>query len=401
MADRITKRAVDAAEPGRTLWDGELRGFGLRVSKTGVRAYVVKYRTVEGRQRFLTIGRHGSPWTPDAARKAALEALAAVRRGEDPAAEKKAKREGVTVEGFGERYFRDHARPRNKTADADEATWRRHVLPRLGGRKLAQVTRADVARLHVAMGHTPIMANRVLALLSSAYTKAAEWGEVAEGMNPTRGVERYAEKPRKRYLSAGELEAVGRALAELEAEGQVSPYALAAIRMIALTGARRDEVLTLRWADVDLAGGVARLPDSKTGEKDVHLPAAAVALLHALPRQAGNPYVFCGKKEGARFVGLRKVWLAVLARADVPHARLHDLRHSFASVAASSGQALGIIGAMLGHTQASTTQRYAHLSADPIKAAAEATGAKIAAAMGGLGGEAIPLRPVASEGGNR
>jgi integrase len=405
MRGKITKRSVDAlkaaADGAETvLWDSELKGFGCRVQRGGAKAYVLHYRAGGGRGaplRKLTIGRHGSPWTPETARKEAKTLLGMIEEGADPAADKMARREAPTIAELAERFLAEHAEAKRKGSTAAE--YRRLldkiILPALGKRKVADVTRADITKLHHANRAAPYQANRVLAVLSKMFNLAERWGLRPDGSNPCRHVEKFAERKRERMLSPAELAQLGEALASYDG----SPYAVAAVKLLVFTGARLGEVLRLKWEWIDFERGEARLPDSKTGAKTLHLPPPARAVLAELPRLDGNPHVIAGAKEGAALVNLEKPWRAIRKAAGLDDVRLHDLRHAFASVAASSGMGLPIIGKMLGHTQAATTARYAHLASDPVKAAAAAVANKIAAAMAAGSGDAgkggatvLPLR---------
>jgi integrase len=229
----------------------------------------------------------------------------------------------------------------------------------------------------------PYQANRVLAFLSALFNWAEKHGLRPDGSNPCRHVEKYREGRRERFLSQAELGRLGDALREAEQDKSCSPWVVAAIRLLTFTGARRNEILTLRWEHVSEEHESLFLPDSKTGRKAIHLNAPALALLQAIPRLEGNPYVICGEKAGQHLVNLEKPWRRIRKAAKLEDVRLHDLRHSFASVAASGGQSLILIGKLLGHSQPATTARYAHLADDPIKAASEAVGGRIAAAMDG------------------
>jgi integrase len=451
MRGKITKRSVDALKPGAggaeaVLWDAELKGFGVRVQRGGGKSYVLHYRVGTGRGaplRKLTIGRHGSPWTAETARTEAKRLLGLVAHGKDPAGAKVAARAAPTVSDFATRFLAEHAEAKRKESTARE--YRRlleHVvLPAIGKRKVADVTRRDIERLHQARRETPTEANRALACLSAMFNIAERWGLRPDGLNPCRHVEKYPQRRRERFLSPAELARLGDALAAHDG----SPYAVAAIKLLVFTGARLGEVLGLRWEWVDFERGEARLPDSKSGAKTLHLPSPALAVLAELPRLDGNPHVIAGAKPGAPLVNLEKPWRAVRDRvtlgmwrdsedekiatliaelsrklkdreptvaefrkaaaageiplpAGLTDVRIHDLRHAFASVAASSGMGLPIIGKMLGHTQAATTARYAHLASDPVKAAAAAVAGKIAAAMWGSGkagkdsAAVVPLR---------
>jgi integrase len=243
------------------------------------------------------------------------------------------------------------------------------------------VTRADVQGLHHGMKDTPYHANRTLALLSKMMNLAERWGIRPDGTNPCRHVERYREKKRQRYLSAVELAELGQVLAKVERERVEWHSVVPALRLLIFTGARVSEILTLRWEWLDFERRCLNLPDSKTGAKVIHLNAPALKVLADLERDGENPHVIRGRLPGTYLVNLKDPWRRIRKRAKIPDVRVHDLRHPFAAVAAGAGSSLPIIGALLGHTQPQTTQRYAHLSADPLKAAAEAVGARIAAAM--------------------
>jgi integrase len=276
-----------------------------------------------------------------------------------------------------------------------------HIAPRdqrgilkpacLGRLRLDQVTHQEIAALHRQMRKTPRAANHVLAFLSSLFSEAQAANLVPEGVNPTRRVKRYAAQPRQRFLTEIELARVGEALNEAQSDGSEDPYALAAIRLLILTGCRRDEILGARWNWVDFDRGLLNLPDSKTGAKPVHLSPAAVEVLKALPRVEDNPFIIVGKRAGQRWINLRKVWVRIRERADlqpdtlsngkVQQVRIHDLRHSFASLLATGGASLPMIGKLLGHTNPQTTARYAHLADDPLRQLNADVGNLISAAL--------------------
>ena len=369
MQGKITKRAADAlaATEGKEviLWDADVKGFGLRVRGGGVKTYLLHYRAGTGRSaplRKFTIGKHGSPWTPDNARKEAERLLGLVRDGADPAAEKTSHKAAPTVLDLGDRFVREHAQTKRKPATAKQ--YRRlldkFIGPAVGRKKVADVTRQDVMKLHNGMSDTPYQANRVLALVSTLFTFAERVGERPDGSNPARHVERFKEAARERMLSGEELARLGDSLTT---SGE-SPYVVSLVKLLVFTGARLGEVLGMRWEWIDFERGEARLPDSKTGRKTIHLPAPALQVLADLPRMAGNPYLICGERAGAHLIGVQRPWQRIRHAAGLDGLRIHDLRHAFASVAASSGLGLPIIGKLLGHTQAVTTMRYAHLAAD-------------------------------------
>ena len=393
MRGKITKRAVDelAKAGDGVLWDGELKGFGARCRGDGV-AYLLRYRLGSGRGapiRTVTIGRHGSPWNPGTARAEARRILAAVATGGDPAGDRQAALEAPTVADAVARFLAEHAEAKRKPSTARE--YRRlleaHVLPALGKRPVGEVTRAEIARLHHALRKAPYQANRVLAVVSKLFSLTELWGWRPDGSNPCRRIERYREAKREAMLSGDELARLGAALEAAEC----SPWAKAAVRLLLFTGARLGEVLGLRWDQVDFERGEARLSDSKTGAKTLQIPPAALAVLAELPRLEGNPHVIAGQRAGAGLVNLSKPWRAIRAAAGLPTLRIHDLRHAFASIGAGAGMGLPIIGRLLGHTQAATTARYAHVQSDPAKAAAAAIAGQIEAAMRGGKGEIVDL----------
>jgi integrase len=285
---------------------------------------------------------------------------------------------------FATRYLAEHAEAHKRASSVaeDRRLLARVIIPRLGRHRLDRIARADVSALHHARRGTPVDANRALALLSKMLNVAEALGLREPGSNPCRGIPRYRELKRERFLSDAEMARLGAVLAEAEREGRESPFVLAAVRLLLFTGARLGEVLNARWADVDLAAGLLRILRPKEGRsKALRLGPPALEVLAKLPRIEGNPYVIVGRKDGGRFVGIQHVWQRVRLRAGLADVRLHDLRHSFASVAAAGGASLPIIGALLGHTQAATTQRYAHLSDDPLRAVAENVSMRIAAAL--------------------
>jgi integrase len=385
MPDKITKRTVDDLSPGRRdllRWDGEVKGFGIRCRPSGAKHYLVKMR-VGGRQRWLTIGRHGSPWTPDSARREALRLLGLKAAGQDPATERDRQKGAVTIAELGARFLTDyvaqHCKPR--TAEEYQRAVEQFINPVLGRQRIADVTRADVARLHHQFRDRPYQANRALAVLSKMMNLAEAWGLRLDGSNPVRHVKKYREDKRERYLTREELQRLGAVLADAQSNATESPFAIAAIGLLVLTGARLTEILTLKWEYVDLQNQVLRLPDSKTGAKLIYLNAAAINLLRGMPRMQGNPHVIAGRNNSARLINLQKPWRRIRSKAKLDGLRIHDLRHSFASVAAGVGMSLPMIGKLLGHSQPATTARYAHLAADPVRAAADLIGTEITTVM--------------------
>ncbi len=280
-----------------------------------------------------------------------------------------------------ERYLREHAATKKKASSAamDQRMLKKHVLPVLGPMRVADVTHPDLANFHHSLRTHPYLANRVVALLSKMFNLAERWGLRPPATNPVRGIERYREKRRQRFLAGDELARLGQGLAEAEAEGAELSSAIALVRFLLFTGCRRGEALGLRWEDVDFERGMAWLRDSKTGQPALVLNAPAKAVLAGLERQ--GEWVFAGKDPEGPLVGVTRIWWRIRSRADLADVRLHDLRHSHASMGAAAGLSLPLIGALLGHRQPATTARYAHLAADPVREASERVAARMAAAL--------------------
>jgi integrase len=370
-------RKARSSDRDTYLWDDDLTGFGLKITPAGRKVYLVQYRIGgrKGRTRRVTIGRHGS-LTPDQARNEAKAILRLVSRGDDPAETKTKTRLENTLDELIEQFLSEHVDTKLKGRSQSE--YRRLIskcIPASLARKpISQIVRADIARLHLSLKETPYQANRVLAVLSKFFNWCEKHGYRSDRSNPAYHVERYKEEQRKRYLSEREIAKLGQTLSEMEREGRESVYIVAAIRLLSLTGARLNEILTLRWDEVDFDRQRLNLSDSKTGTKTVYLNAPALSILSLIPRQEGNPYVICGGKAGIHLINLQKPWRRIRAQAGLDDVRLHDLRHTFASVAVASGMTLPLIGALLGHSQPQTTARYAHLADDPLSSASARVG---------------------------
>ncbi len=393
---KLTKRVVEAVTPGDRdiiLWDTELKGFAGKVTPRGKRVYFVYYRTHDGQQRRPKIGNHGAV-TCEQAREMAQQWLAEVAKGGDPSAVRKAKKEAPTVADLAERYMREHA-PRKKfrSAENDERHWRLHVIPTLGNKKVHAVTREDVTKLHNAMRANSANANRMIALLSKAFNLAELWEWRPDGTNPCRHIEKYEEKKRERYLTPDELQRLGKVLAEAEREQWDTPSIVPLIRLLILTGCRLREIMLSRWSWVDMEAGTLTLPDSKTGAKVILLTPPALAVLNAIERREDNPYIIAGRKPGKHLVTPTNPWGHIKKRAGLPDVRLHDLRHTFGAAGAGSGLSLPIIGALLHHKEASTTQRYSHVHQDPLRRAAERTASTLDGWLNGKSGaEVVKLK---------
>lgn len=427
-ARRLTKAVVDALRPTATeytAFDSKLPGFGVRVRPTGSMSYVAMYRT-GGRNtplRKVTIGKVGK-LTTEEARKEAEAILAKAELGQDVAHERAKARTEQTVSDLCDIYLAEGcATKRASTLVSDRGRIERHIKPLLGRKLIGEVRTADIERFlrDVATGKTAAdvktgkhgraivrggkgTATRTTRLLGGIFTFAVRRGLRAD--NPVAGVRKYEDGQGDRYLTADELQRLGEALREAETTGlpwevslaapgakhlpkdidaqrtKVDPYAVAAIRLLILTGCRLREILNLRWEQVNFERGVMLLPDTKTGWKPVLLGAPALQVLDRLVRVKDCPYVIPGQKPGTPRSDLKRPWDAIRRRAGLNDVRIHDVRHTFASFGASGGIGLTIVGRLLGHKDIKTTNRYSHLADDPLRRAADSVGNALAAAMG-------------------
>jgi integrase len=409
-SSQITKRLIDGLKPRESeyfIWDSSLAGYGVRIQTTGAMSFVVKYRAGSGRAaptRRLTLAKVGTI-TPDEARTLAKKTLGSVAHGADPAAQRAAEKRASTLAEVAEQFLSEHVQAKRSASSAGSYRdlLERLAFPELGKRKADKITSAEIQRLHSKNAHTPYQANRLLRVLSSLFTFAGKAHVVPVGFNPCRGIEYFPEEGRERYLTTQELAQIGEAIREAETVGVpyavdetkpkakhapkesnrrtvIGPHAAAALRLLIFTGARLREILHLKWDHVDFERGLLMLPTSKTGKKTIVLNAPALAVLNDLPK--AGCCVIAGISADKPRSDLKKPWKAVSKRAGLTGVRIHDLRHTHASVGAGAGLGLPIIGKLLGHTQSATTQRYAHLDNDPLKKASEHIGSRLAAAMG-------------------
>ena len=421
-AARIAKRVVDAAKPQAeryTVWDSDLKGFGLRVSPQGTKTYIVRYRAGGGRTgtlRQLVIGRHGVI-TADEARDEARKVLASATKGADPQADRAKVRADITVSELCDLYLEQGvAMKKPSTLITDRSRIERHIKPILGSKRVNAVTLTDIERWmqDVATGRTASKIKPSLAQVKAGQApKDAERRRlndpVAKGGkgtatrtagllggifefavkrkirpdNPVRGLQRYRDRKMERFLSPAELTALGEAMAASDAAGG-NRSATRILRLLALTGARRGEIEQLKWSEVDSDFGCLRLEDSKTGQRIVPIGRVALEVIEAAPKVKGSPFVFPSATDPAKPFGqLQKTWRVVRKAAGLEDVRIHDLRHSFASSGVASGQGLVVLGKLLGHADVKTTARYAHLADDPVRSAADQISSRIADTLAG------------------
>jgi len=402
---KITKAQVDRMQPGDVLQDTELKGFRVRCQGKS-KSFIAYYR-INRRQRWFTLGRYGV-LTVEQARLKAKEVLGSVAGGHDPAAQKDAFRKAPTVAECSELFLAHHVQVRLKPASQ---RYYRDIIeqlinPKIGSLKLRAITRQDVARLHDSYRNKSTYANRMLAIFSAMCNWAEQRGYRDENSNPCRLIPKYKEKACERYLTDAELTRLAQVLIEAEEgagkfeairlaarrHGQrvthsqrpaltASPMAVAAIRVLLFTGARHNEIVKAKWEYLDFDRGILRLPDSKTGQKVIILNSPALKILQSLPRVKDNPYIFAGEVEGKPINSLQNVWERIRKVAGLDDVRIHDLRHSYASTAVGAGFSLAITGRLLGHTQAATTQRYAHFADNPLRKANDTVGNRISTLM--------------------
>ena len=396
-------------------YDDTLTGFGVKATSTGALSWIVEYRPGEGGRRVskrrMVIGTPAT-LSPEKAREAAEKLLASVKLGADPAAERGAARKAETVGDLLDAFVEKHLVEPNLKAGTirlNSGYIKNHIRPAFGAKKATAVTHADISRLRLKIGKThKVAANRVVALIGTIWAFGLKEKILPKGAeNPAADIEPFPEQPRQRYLTEDELRRLGDAIREAETVGipwepdptkkmkhapkpenrltKIDQHSAAALRLLLFTGSRLREILDLRWKEYDASRGLLFLPDSKTGQKTVVLSAPAIAILDAMPRVGA--YVIAGESAGTKDekprADLKRPWGAVRKRAGIEDVRIHDLRHSFASVGAGSDLGLPIIGRLLGHTQASTTQRYAHIAVNPAKRAADLIAGKIADALNG------------------
>jgi integrase len=389
MGEKLTDKFIDKLQPPksgwRITWDDEVPGFGVRVTAAGAKSFVLNYRTRSGRERRYTIG-SAPDWKASTARKHALDIKAKLRTdGYDPLGEIEAERGAPTVEDLAARFLKEHAaKKRRSTREQYQRSFDRYILPALKHRKVAEVQYADIDALHrnVTEENGPYAANRVLACMSKAFTLAIRWRWCDH--NPVKGVERNAEEKRRRYLDGDELARLTKALNK-----HPDQQAANVIRLLLFTGARRGEALAARFDQFDFKAATWTKASSETKQKRDHVVPISAPVLQLLAdiraaakkKKKDSPFVFPGRGSKGHRQELKKDWEQLRRAANIQSARIHDLRHSFASVLASKGASLPLIGALLGHSQPATTARYAHLFLDAQRAAAE-TAASIIAPKG-------------------
>lgn len=380
---KLTKKNVEALEPTGTRYevrDDELIGFSIRVGTTGEKSFYLTYRAGKGRAaplKRLRIGTFPS-MTVEQARQIVKQKLAQIAMGGDPAQEVKEGKNAPLFHEVIEMFLQEHVDAKLKSATQHQyrTLAQNHLIPAFKKMKMADITYRHVAKLHHDLQNTPYLANRCAAVLSKFFDWCEKTGYRDRGTNPVRGLEKYREEKRLKFMESSELEAIGEGIAKLEKQDAIDPTIAAALKVMLLTGARCSEILTLKWEYFNESKEKVLLPNSKTGAKVLPIPPTAWEVISALPRV--NEYCFPGRWGRGHIINVKDTWKRICKAGAISGWRIHDLRHAFASYAANSGKSLPIIGKILGHSQASTTSRYAHLAENPVAQAAAETAAGLA-----------------------
>jgi integrase len=396
VTQRLTQAFVDAQAGGgtdRIVFDSQLPGLGIRVTPTGTRIFVAQAR-VGGRKRRVTVG-FATDMTLAQARSEALQTLAAMRSGVDPTAERKARlraaaAKSITVRELSEQWLVEFVVPKLKprTQFDYRQLLVRHILPALGNLTVAEIDREHVEKLHVAMAKTPRRANYAVAAARGLLSFAIKRG--LRSFNPAVGIKPYRENKRERFLSDAEIGAAADAVSSAETAGVITPFGAAGLRLALFTGARSGEITAFKWEHVDWERRLIRLPDSKNNEpRTIHLSDAAVEVLRTTPHV--SEFIIAGARRNTAYQNLGRAWIKARKYAGLNDVRLHDLRHSYASLAAGRGVSLHLIGKLLGHRDPATTQRYAHLARDVVQSVNDELGAAMQAAIEKPRGKVVKL----------
>jgi len=375
---KITKRFVESIIPHPTkhlsFWNSEIKGFGVIVLPSGRATYCIQYRNEDRVLKRFKLGVH-TQMTTEEARVLAKKHVGRIVHGADPSSQKKKERALPTMEDLANDYIERHGiHKRPGSLKEDLLFLKNYILPELKKQKVAHVTRRSIETLHLKLGKTPYHSNRLLALLSKMFSCAISWGWCSD--NPVKGIQKYHEEKRDRWLEDDELRRFWGALERY-------PTHLSALffKLLLLTGARKGEVLSATWDQFELQKGVWIKPAHLTKQKrKEYLPLSEEALecLDFLKNLTGNSeHLFPGRFPGAPLKNVEFFWKHILREADIQNLRIHDLRHTYASHLVSEGLSLSIVGKLLGHTQAATTQRYAHLADHALRDATGIFGAKI------------------------
>ena len=368
---KLTNKKIDQLIPDTKsyiVWDNEIRGFGVRVNLNSKKTFILKYRVGQGRSarvRKPVIGTYGV-MKVDEARKIARKWLLDASEGNDP---KEVDKTSILLKDFCNVYLQQHANIKKKLSSVieDKRLMRLHIIPNFGNICLKEITRSMITKHHQSMYQTPHGANRFLSLMSKMMNLAERWEYRPLNSNPCRHIERYKEEGRQIYLSMEQIEKIGHVIKQMEQTESI--FVLSAIKLLLFTGRRTGEILTLKWDYIDFENSKMNLPDTKTGAKSFFFSPTVKQILLNLPNKEG--FVFKSVLKDKRVTTVRHIWKKICKLAKIENVRVHDLRHTYASLAVQNGYSLPIISKMLGHADIKTTQRYAHLHDDPVNQAVE------------------------------
>lgn len=367
---KLTKRVVESYQPDPDkrilLWDTEVTGFCIRIYPTGKKTYFFQYRNSYRETKFVKIGVHGNITTEQAREKAVLLALQ-VNAGEDPSLDTSATKSAIpTMQDLAEKYLKLHAEneKRPKSIKEDKAMLKNYILKEFGTRKVETMTFEDIQKLHISLNNKKVLSNRILSLLHKMFNLSIQWKWRTD--NPASGIKKYQEQKRTRWLQEDELKRLLSVLDEHQ-----NPKIAHIIRLLLLTGARKHEILTATWDQFDLNKGIwTKMAHTTKQKKMEHVPLSPASLcilknLYAVKED--SIFLFPSTVEGKPIQDIKKSWATICKKANLEDFHIHDLRHTYASHLVSSGLSLSIVGKLLGHTQAATTQRYAHLADSALR----------------------------------
>ena len=396
MKAKITKRFVDSVCPGEreiTIWDSELPGFILRVTTTGHKGFFLRYRTKGHRERKPKIGDYGAV-TPDEAREIAKTWLRIVAEGGDPSSERMALRTAPTMDDLRERYMKEYSKP-NKVHHShknEKSMWARHIIPRVGTRKVVDIEDGDMGDLHKHITKSgPVVANRCMALLSCAFTQAEKWKWRGRGTNPCRFVKRNREKKRKIALNPQKIQTLGKVLNEWDGKGRYEARVADFFRLMMLTGARPIELVQIAIDDIDRETRKIAIPKNKENNPDKTIPLgpAAWEIVKRLIQGTNAEWLFPSSRRIGRHIQKPATqWRRIRKAAKLGELGMYGLRHTFASTGIAQGLSLEQIGGVLGHSKETMTETYGYLLDDPRRKAADSIDEQISNSLFGPSNEA-------------
>jgi integrase len=376
MKQKLTKKFIDSLKEENLIdsvvWDTEISGFGLKITLKGKKVFLLKYRNSLGKQCKPSIGDYGSI-TPEQARDIARQWKARIAEGGDPLEDKRLKKKQMSLNEFYDGYLkRSKAYKKASSVGTDDTNYKNHLRNGLGKKLVSSISKEDVSKWYAELSDKPGAAGKTLSFLSALMNDAEKEGVRDQNSNPCKFIKKYKTNKIERYLSPSELQRLMATLDDIEKNKSMHPVIVPAIKIALLTGARKSEFLGLKWDWIDFEKSIILLPDSKTGSRPLYLSESAKQILQNVPKQKNNPYIFWGLKPKDHYHNLKKPFAKILKLASIENFRIHDLRHTHASYAVNSGQAMPIIAKLLGHSSTKTTERYAHVDFDPALQAAEA-----------------------------